>query len=218
MRTFDGRAATGTRKIGESARSTRAYRAPSPAEFIACLADAPCCAAILADQHLDAALKSRAPILFILRGNGLELASMVRRIHDAGKFVAVHLDLVGGIRDDHVGVAWLARSEVDAIITSHGRLISVIREERVIAIERLLLSRRSSLDTAVGALARSAPDIIEVLPGVILPSIAHLMPRFAVPLLAGGFVRTPAEVRAILATGAAGVTTSSRGLWEFDDS
>lgn len=202
--------------VAERARSGGAYRAPSPAEFVARLAEAPCCAAIVADRHVDAAIASRAPILFILRGDGLELGPVVRRIHQAGKLVAVHLDLVAGIRDDPVGVNWLARCEVDAIITSHGRLVPRIRQERVVAIERLLLSRRSSIDTAIGALSRTAPDIIEVLPGVILPSIAHLMPQFTVPVLAGGFVRTPADVRAILSAGAAGVTTSSQGLWQFD--
>ena len=68
----------------------------------------------------------------------------------------------------------------------------------------------------MSALARSNPDIVEVLPGVILPSIAGMIPRFAVPVLAGGFVRTPADVRAVLAAGAVGVTTSSAALWAFD--
>ncbi len=202
------------RQLTDRARSSRRYQAPSPAEFISCLAEAPCCAAIVADRHLDAAIASRAPILFILRGNGLELGHVVRRIHEAGKLVAVHLDLVAGLRDDPVGVSWLARAEVDAIITSRGRLIPLIRQERVVAIERLLLSRRSHLDAAVTALSRSSPDIVEVLPGVILPSIAHMIPRFAVPVLAGGFVRTPADVRAMLAAGAVGVTTSSQALWD----
>ncbi len=194
----------------------RPHRAPSPPDFIARLADAPCCAAIVSDRHLEAALNSRAPILFVLRGNGLDLGPIVNRAHDAGKMVAVHLDLVAGVRDDPVGVEWLARYGVDAIITSRGRLIPLIRQAGVVAIERLLLSRRSHLDAAVAALSRSTPDIVEVLPGVILPSIAPMIPRFAVPVLAGGFVRTPADVRAILAAGAVGVTTSSRALWDFD--
>jgi glycerol uptake operon antiterminator len=194
----------------------RPRRAPSPAEFIACLDDAPCCAAIVSDRFLEPAIDSRAPILFVLRGNGLELGPVVNRVHQAGKMIAVHLDLVAGLRDDPVGVDWLARFGVDAIITSRGRLIPLIRQAGVVAIERLLLSRRSHLDAAVTALSRSNPDIVEVLPGVILPSIAPMIPRFAVPVLAGGFVRTPADVRAILAAGAVGVTTSSRALWEFD--
>jgi glycerol uptake operon antiterminator len=194
----------------------RTHRPPSPEDFVGRLAASPCCAAIVGDDHLEAALASRAPILFILRGNGLELAPVVQRIHDAGKLVAVHLDLVDGLRDDHWGVAWLARSGVDAIITSHGQLISVIRDEGLVAIQRLLLSRRSHLDTAFTAISRSSPHIVEVLPGVILPRIAHLMPKFRAPVLAGGFVRTEADARAVLAVGAVGVTTSTAALWALD--
>jgi glycerol uptake operon antiterminator len=39
------------------------------------------------------------------------------------------------------------------------------------------------------------------------------MPPFEVPVLAGGFVRTKADVQAALSAGALGVTTSSRALW-----
>jgi glycerol uptake operon antiterminator len=92
----------------------------------------------------------------------------------------------------------------------------LIRQEGLVAIERLLLSRRSHLDAAIAALARSSPDVVEVLPGVILPSISQVIPRFAVPVLAGGFVRTPADTRAILGAGAVGVTTSTQSLWDLD--
>ena len=189
---------------------------PSASEFVARLADAPCCAAIVDGARLPAALASRAQAIFLLRGNGLELVDLVRRVHDAGKLIAVHLDLVDGLKADHWGVSWLARSGVDAVITSHGQLMSVIRNEGVTAIHRLLLSRREHLDTAVAALARSRPDIVEILPGVVLPAIAGLLPPLVVPMLAGGFIRTPLDARAVLAAGAIGVTTSSEGLWDLD--
>jgi len=190
--------------------------APSAADaFVARLADSPCCPAIVAGGQFDDALLSPAGIIFLLRGNGLELAEVVQRTHDAGKLLAVHLDLVDGLRADHWGVAWLARSGVDAIITSHGQLMSVIRQEGATAIHRLLLSRRGHLDTAVGALLRSRPDIVEILPGAILPAVIDLLPPLEVPLLAGGFVRTEADARAVLAAGAVGITTSSTALWSF---
>ena len=115
------------------------YVPPSASDFLARLADAPCCAAIVDGGRLDAALASRAPAVFVLRGNGLELADMIRRVHDRGKLIAVHLDLVDGLKADHWGVTWLARCGVDAVITSHGQLMPVIRNEGAIAIHRLLL-------------------------------------------------------------------------------
>src|SRR5438045_2680018 len=97
------------------------YSPPAATDFVARLQTSPCCAAMGGGGQLDSALASRAPIIFILRGNGLELAQTVRRVHDAGKLVAAHLDLVDGLRADHSGASWLARQGVDAIITSHGQ-------------------------------------------------------------------------------------------------
>lgn len=189
------------------------YSPPTADAFVARVAESPFCAAIVASGNLDAALASCSKVIFLLRANGLELSETVRRIHDAGKLVAVHLDLVAGLRTDHWGVSWLARSGVDAIITSHGQLIPAIRNEGATAIHRLLLSRRSHLDTALTAMLRAKPDIVEILPGVILPAVADLLPALEVPLLAGGFVRTEVDARSALAAGAIGVTTSSQDLW-----
>jgi glycerol uptake operon antiterminator len=191
---------------------TIAVRSPAEA-FVERLQGTPCCAAIVEPTQLGSALASVAPIVFILRGNGLELAPVIDRVHAAGKLVAAHLDLVDGLRPDRRGVAWLARAGADAIITSHGALISDIRGEGVVAIQRLLLSRRSNVDAAVSAIARSAPDIVEVLPGAILPAVPGLVTHFDAPVLAGGFIRTAHVARSVLDAGAIGVTTSSVDLW-----
>ena len=189
------------------------YAPPDAEVFIERVAADPCCAAITGDEGLGAALDSRAPVVFILRGNGLALAPLIRRIHAASKLAAVHVDLVGGLRADRASVEWLAGSGADAVISSHGQLMAAIRHGGMTAIHRLLLVRRSQLDPAVAAIGRSAPHIVEILPGVLLPSVVAMMPHFDVPVLAGGFVRTEADVQAILSAGALGVTTSSRALW-----
>jgi glycerol uptake operon antiterminator len=182
-------------------------------EFLARLAESPCCAAITSDAYLEAALESAVSTLFILRGDGLELRPLVRRIHAAGKLVAVHVDLVDGLRSDRTAIAWLAGAGVDAVISSHGQLMASVRREQMVGIHRLLLTRCGLLDSGLSAVARSGADIVEVLPGVILPDVRSLLPRLDVPLLAGGFIWTETEARAVLAAGAIGVTTSKPSLW-----
>lgn len=193
------------------------YTPPTPQEFVARIAANPCCAAITGGVSVDAALASRVPVVFILRGNGLLLPPLIRRIHAAGKLVAVHIDLVGGLRQDRAGVAWLAKAGTDAVISSHGQLMPAIAGDGMTAIHRLLLVRRSQLDSAAHAITRSAPHIVEVLPGVLLPSLMDWMPPFTVPVLGGGFIRTEADVRSVLDAGALGVTTSTSALWGHDD-
>jgi glycerol uptake operon antiterminator len=64
---------------------------------------------------------------------------------------------------------------------------------------------------------KAAPDAVEVLPGVILPTIAQeLAARGALPpLIAGGLIRTAAQVEAVLAAGAVAVSTSQSSLWGY---
>ncbi|MGC8633252.1 MAG: glycerol-3-phosphate responsive antiterminator [Candidatus Limnocylindrales bacterium] len=181
--------------------------------FTARLRERRCGAALVSQDRLEAVLASPVGLVFVLRADGLALKPLVARIHAADKLVAVHLDLVDGLRPDRAGVRWLARSGVDAIISSHGQLMPAVQHEGLVAIHRLLLVRNELLDAALAAVVKSGADIVELLPGVILPEVRPLMPPLRVPLLAGGFIRTEAVARAVLAAGAAGVTTSTENLW-----
>ncbi len=174
----------------------------------------PCGAAVKSVDELDAAVHSRAGAVFLLRGNGLELAPVVRRIHDGGKLAVVHIDLVDGLASDMAGVRWLGRCGADAIISSHGQAVRAIRAEGLVAIQRLLCANQGAIEQGLAAVSRAQPHIVELLPGVILPSVADLvLPHLTVPLLAGGFVRSREDVRCLIAAGALAVPTSERALW-----
>jgi glycerol uptake operon antiterminator len=171
-------------------------------------------AAVKSRAQLDEALRSRAGAIFILRANGLELAPVVRRIHTAGKLAVVHLDLVDGLAADLSGVRWLVRCGADAVISSHGQAVRAVHAEGLVAIQRLLCADRPALDLGLTAVARAQPDIVELLPGIILPAVADLvLARLTVPLLAGGFIRDADDVRSVLDAGALAVTTSEPALW-----
>lgn len=175
----------------------------------------PCGAAVRSDDQLEPALRSACGAIFVLRANGLELSPVVHRIHAAGKLAVVHLDLVDGLNADLTGVRWLVRCGADAIISSHGQAVRAIRAEGLVAIQRLLCVSEIGIELGLVAVARSEPDIVELLPGVILPAVADLvMSRLAVPMLAGGFIHDAAGAREVLDAGALGVTTSERALWD----
>jgi glycerol uptake operon antiterminator len=174
----------------------------------------PCGAALKGEGRLEAALASRARALFILRGDGLELSATLRRIHEAGKLAVVHVDLVAGTGHDAAGVRWLVRAGADGLISSHGHLVRTARAAGVVAIQRLLLTDEASLAAGLAAVGKAHPDLVEVLPGAILPRLAdRLLPRLDVPVLAGGFITTEALAKAALAAGALAVTTSTEELW-----
>jgi len=185
-------------------------------EFVRRFRASPCGAAVKSEAELGAAVASGAGAVFLLRGDGLQLAPVVRRIHDADKLAVVHLDLVDGVASDIAGVRWLARCGADAIISSHGQAIRAVRAEGLVAIQRLLCLSQVGVELGLVAVSRAQPDFVELLPGAILPSVADLvLPRLTVPLLAGGFVRDGGDVRRVIAAGALAVTTSERSLWNL---
>ena len=202
------------RRQGEQVRSGQPRPAEGSAELLRRLREFPCGAAVKSEEQLQAALESRPGVIFILRANGLEIAPVLRRVHAAGKLAAVHLDLVEGLASDVSGVRWLVRSGADAIISSHAQTVSTVRAEGVVAIQRVLCLSELAVDLGLAAVARAQPGIVELLPGAILGEIADLvLPRLSVPLLAGGFIRSRADLRASLAAGALAVTTSEPELW-----
>ncbi len=63
-------------------------------------------------------------------------------------------------------------------------------------------------------LGKTKPDYIEVLPGALTDMIAEVRDRTGIPILAGGFIRTVADVERALEAGATAITTSKKELWK----
>ncbi len=126
----------------------------------------------------------------------------------------VNVDLVSGIGKDRAGIQYLHQIGVDAVITSRSQLVSAGRAEGLITIQRLLLLDDSALESGVRTIARAAPDIVEVLPGIIFPEVAPTLQQLLPgPFIAGGFIRTAADVARIQAAGGILSSSSTYQLW-----
>ncbi|TMD29894.1 MAG: glycerol-3-phosphate responsive antiterminator [Chloroflexi bacterium] len=153
-------------------------------EFLRLARQYPVAAAMKSDGDMQVALESDALLLFLLKGDAFQMAPFVIQAHQRGKGVVVHVDLVSGVGKDRAGIQYLRQMGVDAIITSRSQLVSAARAEGLTTIQRLLLLDDSALDTGVRTIARAAPDIVEILPGIIFPEIAQTLQR----LLSGPFI------------------------------
>jgi len=115
---------------------------------------------------------------------------------------------------DRAGIQYLRQIGIDAIITSRSQLVSAGRAEGLVTIQRLLVADDSALETGIRTIARAAPDIVEVLPGIIFPEIATtLKQQLTGPFVAGGFIRTAADVARVRAAGAILSSSSTYTLW-----
>ena len=186
-------------------------------EFLRLASLYPVAAAIKSNEDMQVALDADVLLLFILRGDAFQLPQFVAEAHHRGKGIVVHIDLIGGIGKDRAGIQYLHQIGVDAIITSRSQLVSAARAEGMITIQRLLLLDDSALESGVRTIARAAPDIVEVLPGIIFPEVASTLRQLlAGPFIAGGFIRTAADVARIRAVGGILSSTSTYQLWRRD--
>src|SRR5215469_7942338 len=177
----------------------------------------PVAAAIKSNEDMRMALDSDAQLLFVLRGDAFQLPPFVTQAHHRGKGLVVHIDLISGVGKDRAGIQYLHQIGVDAIITSRSQLVSAARAEGLTTIQRLLLLDDSALESGVRTIARAAPDIVEVLPGVIFPELASTLRQLLTgPFIAGGFIRTAADVARIRAVGGILSSTSTYQLWRRD--
>jgi len=177
-------------------------------DFLRLAREYPVAAAMKSHEDMQLALESDALLLFLLKGDALQLTPFITRAHQRGKGVVVHVDLVSGVGKDRAGIQYLHQIGADAIITSRTQLVSAGRAEGLTTIQRLLLVDDSALDTGVRTIARAAPDIVEVLPGIIFPDVAATLQKLLPgPFIAGGFIRSADEVARIQAAG--GILSSS---------
>lgn len=186
-----------------------------PAGFFELLKRRPVIAGLRRSAEVDEALRAGVRVLFILGEDIFALRDSVGRAHAAGGLLFAHLDLIKGIGRDEAGIRFLARDlEVDGVLTTRGNLIGPAKREGVIAIQRLFVLDSESLEAGLPAVERAGPDAVEVLPGVILPLIADRLRGAGLPpVIAGGLIRTRAQVDAALKAGAVGISTGQPDLW-----
>ena len=183
--------------------------------LVEAFARVPVAAVIRRGEELPRALASQVPAIFFLRAPAFHLGPLVWAVQARHKLAFVHIDLIAGLGKDRAGIAFLAREiGVDGIITSHSGLVAAAKAERVIAIQRLLLYDDMALSSAMSALERARPDIVEVLPGVIFPLVVdQIRSRLSLPIIVGGFVREQQQRDDSLKRGALAISSSSTSLW-----
>jgi glycerol uptake operon antiterminator len=160
---------------------------------------------------------SHTDVLFILGGTIFDLPPIVEQASGYGKWVLIDIDLIKGIGKDAPGVHFLAtESRVNGIITTRSNLIQSARKEGLISIQRIFVLDSGSLAGGLSVIEKSKPDAVEILPGLILPKIMQkIRAKTSIPVIAGGLITREEEVHEILASGAAGISTTSSRLFKL---
>ena len=155
-------------------------------EFVEVIEAAPVIAAVKDDEGLKICLTSEVDAVFILYGDICTIADIVAKVKDAGKIAMVHMDLITG----EIGLATVLRY----FVLDSMALVNIERQSRV--------NRDSQ------------PDMIEILPGVIVPKmIRKICSMSRVPVICGGLIQEKEDVMNALSSGAAAISTTSSEVW-----
>ncbi|MFS0727513.1 glycerol-3-phosphate responsive antiterminator [Paenibacillus sp. 1P07SE] len=143
-----------------------------------------------------------------------QLQPVVQLARAHGKKPLLHADLIGGLKNDEEAAEYLCQVVKPAgIISTRAGVIAKTKQNGILAIQRLFMLDTNALEKSYALFEKTSPDYIEVLPGVIPHMISEVRDRTGIPVIAGGLVRTAAEVQQAIDAGAVAVTTSRTELW-----
>lgn len=172
-------------------------------------------AAVRTQEDFQAALTSKVDVIFLLYSNILTVEEHIRKTHEAGKKVFIHMDFTEGIGKDRAGMEFLKRLDADGILTTKTNMIRPAKEAGLITVQRFFILDSHSVDTALDSIRIAKPDVVEIMPGVVVKKIKEFADKVNTPILVGGLLEFPEEVDAAIEAGAKAVSTADRILWDY---
>jgi glycerol uptake operon antiterminator len=167
-------------------------------------------------KEYEAFLKSGYEIGVFLEIHISMLKSVQKLAEQHNKKMIYHMDLIHGIRNDDFGTEYLCQEyKPYGLISTKINVILKAKKKGVKAIQRMFLIDSQALENSLKLIEKTRPDFIELLPGAMSWIIEEINNRVDIPIMAGGFVRTTADVENAFKAGAIGITTSNQELWRI---
>ena len=165
-------------------------------------------------EDVSAAVECGAKMVFILSGGICTLGDTCRVLHEAGKLVMLHIDLIDGLKGDESGIRYAVREfGLAGIISTKASCLNIAKELGIISILRVFIIDSSAIRTGMAHVQACSPNFVEVLPGVSDKIIRLAAEKFRTSIIAGGLIADKTDVETALAAGATAVSTSNRTLW-----
>lgn len=172
-------------------------------------------AAVRTREDFDIALTSKVDVIFLLYSSIMNIEEYVRKAHNAGKKIFIHMDFVEGVGKDRAGMEFLKSVKADGILTTKTNMIRPAKDCGLITVQRFFIVDSHSVDTAVESIRIAKPDVVEIMPGVVEKKIREFSQKVSTEILAGGLIEFKEDVDAAISAGATAVSTAGRELWNY---
>ena len=183
-------------------------------ELMDAILETPVIAAVKDDAGLRNALTNEnIRVVFVLYGDICNISSIVRRIHEAGRFAVVHVDLIAGLAGKEVDFI-RNTTEADGIISTRQSFIRRAKELGLAAILRVFLLDSIALES-LDKIPANLPDCLDLLPGTMPKILRRVCATAKVPVLAGGLIADKEDVMAALEAGITAISTTNQAVWDM---
>ena len=212
-----GSAALLERRMSDSDSCSGFFRKPSSTSNIEdCLSNSPVIAAVRSMEELAIALRSPVRVISMMGGSIGEAAAITNAVHESGKRVLFHPELVKGLGRDQAGIEYLARiASPDGIVSTKRQLLHTASQLGLLSVFQVFMIDTQAFETGLENIASHAPDAVEIMPGLMPRIVSCVKAAFAGPVLAAGLIKTTNDVDVLLKHGASGAAASEQTLWAY---
>lgn len=176
--------------------------------------ECPIIAAVKNIEGLEKCSQTDCRIIFILFGDICNIADIVEKVKQMGKYAIVHIDLIAGLGSRDVAVDYIKQcTKADGIISTKPAFIKRASELSLFTIQRFFLIDSLAYANLKKQVHTFHPDVIEILPGSLYKMIEILSQELSTPLIAGGLIMDKSDVISALKAGAIAVSTTNENVW-----
>jgi len=168
-------------------------------------------------KDLESAFRASQEYIVLMNVHVAMARSLVSQAAQHGKKVLLHADLIDGLKSDEHATEFLAQEVKPAgIISTRNNVLLTAKKKGLMTIQRFFLLDSLALESSFAQIEKTKPDYVELLPGIMPSIIRQFADATGVPVIAGGLIRTPEEIKLALDAGAVAVTTSRKPLWDVE--
>ncbi|GAA3466067.1 glycerol-3-phosphate responsive antiterminator [Nonomuraea roseola] len=191
------------------------HKRPIDRRLLSALAEHPVVASLVGVETVERFTTTAAPLGILASIPLGDLAATVRQTLAAGKIGFVNIDSTPGLGHDPGALAYLQQIGAVGICSTRQAMIERAAGLGLLTMQKVFVTDRSNLRRSMQSIARSQPDLVQLMPAVVLRYVERQAREVGVPYLAAGFVQAEDDVVEALGHGAAGVCTSEERLWEL---
>lgn len=175
----------------------------------------PIIASVTKEEQFVQVLQSDVKRVNLMIGHIGNIEEYIRQLHDAGKQVYAHIEMISGLGRDAHSIAYLCdKFKADGIVTTKSSAITAARQAGIKSIQRIFAIDTAAMTTAVRMINSTNPDEVELMPGLMPRVTRELKALIKQPLIVGGLIRHEHEMVEALESGADYISSGDPLIWQ----